>query len=55
MPACAMMVRECSKGSGASTAFSINGLCDSDTVSPVFAKANACLRLAGVMRFAAPS
>ena len=45
----------CSNGLALSSAFSVSSVWASDTVSPVFASAIACLRVAGVMRFTDPS
>ena len=45
----------CSNGLLLSSALSVSGLCASDTVSPLFTSASACLRFAAVMRFTEPS
>src|SRR6185503_2082942 len=54
-PICVEDVIAHSAGHGTSTAFSMNVFVDSDTGTPSFTRANAALRLAGVIRLSVPS
>src|SRR5882672_8973167 len=54
-PVCETEVIAHSAGHGTSMAFSKNVFVDSDTGTPSFTKANAALRLAGVIRLSVPS